>query len=351
MADLTVSDVALRYGGNEVLRAVSLTVPAGKVVALLGAAGSGKTALLRAIAGLDTPHRGTISIGEQVWFDADRRIDVPVEGRGLGLLAQSPSLWPHHTVFDNVAYGLMLRRVPAEEISARVRPMLEMIGLGETAGQHPLQLSAAEQQRVALARTLICDPELVLLDEPLSQFDAKSREEARSWLRQLIVSTQRPVLLTARDRLDAMALSDHIILLNGGAIEQEGTPSELYQQPASRFAAEFMGHHNRLEGTLLENAEERAAIEVIGIRLEGHSRTRAAVGEKATGIIRLERVLLGGGPGVNRIPMSVRAQLCLGERWEVVFAKDTLTARTYVAAPLKHEFYHLEFPPQALWIF
>src|SRR4051812_42068102 len=155
IADLIVENVALRYGENEILKGVSVTVPPGKVVALLGPSGSGKTTLLRAVAGLETPHRGSIRIGDKVFFDAAKKIELPAEARGLGLVFQSYALWPHRTVFANVAYGLKLRRVPANEIKTRVEKVLAQIGLGQLGERYPHQLSGGQQQRVALARALV----------------------------------------------------------------------------------------------------------------------------------------------------------------------------------------------------
>src|SRR5437868_15268318 len=158
MADLVIDDIALRYGDHEILKGVSVAVPPGKVVALLGPSGSGKTTLLRAVAGLETPYRGTISIGDKVFFDADRRIELPAEARGLGLVFQSYALWPHRTVFANVAYGLKLRRVGAADIKSRVERTLGQIGLAHLGERYPHQLSGGQQQRVALARALIYEP-------------------------------------------------------------------------------------------------------------------------------------------------------------------------------------------------
>src|SRR5262245_28255132 len=351
MPDLAINDIALRYGETDVLRGVSVAVPSGKVVALLGPSGSGKTTLLRAVAGLETPHRGTIRIGEKVLFDADQHIDLPAEQRGLGLVFQSYALWPHRTVFGNVAYGLKLRRVPDDQIRLRVHKALAQIGLMELAERYPHQLSGGQQQRVALARALVYEPPVILLDEPLSNLDAKLREEARAWLRELIVSLDLSALLVTHDQIEAMAIADRITLLNAGLVEQVGTPTELYREPATVFAAEFMGNNNRLDGMLVEASDKRAVIDVLGTRLEGVSRTRTGAGEKATGVIRLERVTLGGGPGANRILMTLKAQMFIGERWELLFAKDSLSVRAYASAPLRHELYHVEFPPAALWIF
>jgi iron(III) transport system ATP-binding protein len=351
MADLTIDDIALRYGDSEILKGVSVAVPPGKVVALLGPSGSGKTTLLRAVAGLERPHRGAIRIGETTFFDAAKRIDLPAEARGLGLVFQSYALWPHRTVFQNVAYGLELRNASTAAIKMRVNKALGQIGLAHLAGRYPHQLSGGQQQRVALARALVYEPAIILLDEPLSNLDAKLREEARAWLRQLIMSLGLSALLVTHDQIEAMAIADRITLLNAGTVEQEGPPTELYQQPATLFAAEFMGNNNRLDGTLVEKADKRAVIEVMGARLEGVTRTQAAVGEQASGVIRLEKVLLGGGAGPNRVLMTLKAQMYIGERWELVFVKDAVSVRAYTSAPLKHELYHVEFPPSALWIF
>jgi iron(III) transport system ATP-binding protein len=351
MADLTVNDLALRYGDNEILKGVSVKVQPGKVVALLGPSGSGKTTLLRCVAGLETPHRGRISMGEKMFFDAGAKIDLPAEARGLGLVFQSYALWPHRTVFGNVAYGLKLRRVAQGEIQRRVGAALAQIGLADLAERYPHQLSGGQQQRVALARALVYEPAIILLDEPLSNLDAKLREEARAWLRQLIVSLGLSALIVTHDQIEAMAIADHITLLNGGVVEQEGTPTALYQEPATLFAAEFMGNNTRLEGKLVAKADQRASIEVMGTKLAGLARSSAAVGDKATGVIRLEKVTLAAAPGPNRIPMTLKTQMYIGERWELVFVKDALSVRAYSAAPLDRETCHVEFPPAALWIF
>src|SRR5436853_7676966 len=208
MVDLAITDVALRYGESEILKGVSVTLPAGKVVALLGPAGSGKTTLLRAVAGLETPYRGSIRIGDKVLFDAAGKIELPAEARGLGLVFQSYALWPHRTVFENVAYGLKLRNVPAGDIKTRVEKVLAQIGLGHLGARYPHQLSGGQQQRVALARALVYEPAIILLDEPLSNLDAKLREEARAWLRQLIVSLNLSALCVTHDQVEAMAIAD-----------------------------------------------------------------------------------------------------------------------------------------------
>jgi iron(III) transport system ATP-binding protein len=351
MAELIVKDIALRLGENEILKGVSLSVPAGEVVALLGPSGSGKTTLLRAIAGLETPHAGSIVIGNKVFFDGARAIELPAEERGLGLVFQSYALWPHRTVYDNVAYGLKLRGVSATETRARVEKTLSQIGLGHLAARYPHQLSGGQQQRVAIARALVYEPPVILLDEPLSNLDAKLREEARAWLRTLIVTLGLSAIHVTHDQVEAMAIADRIVLLDAGVIAQEGSPTALYNEPATLFAAEFMGSNNRLDGKLVDNSGAYATIEVFGERLKGASRTKATTGTKVTGIIRIERVRCASGGGPNRLKMELKAPMYLGERWELVFARENVTVRAYASAPLEPGEHYVEFPPEALWVF
>src|SRR5712691_213366 len=269
MADLVVRDLRLRLGDNEILKGVSLRVPPGQVVALLGPSGSGKTTLLRAVAGLEQPYAGSLSIGDTVFFDAARQVDTPVEKRSLGLVFQSYALWPHRTVFDNVAYGLRLRGTAAADVDTRVNQALHNLGLGHLAQRFPHQLSGGQQQRVAIARALVYNPPVVLMDEPLSNLDAKLREEARAWLRELIVRLHISALVVTHDQTEAMAMSDRILLLNFGKIEQQGTHEEMYNRPQTQFTAEFMGSNNNLPGRIGEVANGRAMLEGEGWQLWG----------------------------------------------------------------------------------
>ncbi|MEI9804430.1 MAG: ABC transporter ATP-binding protein [Pseudolabrys sp.] len=351
MADLVVRDLRLRLGDNEILKGVSLNVSPGQVVALLGPSGSGKTTLLRAIAGLEVPHSGMIGIGEHVFFDASRTIDLPAEKRGLGLVFQSYALWPHRTVFDNVGYGLKLRNTPATEIKRRVDKTLNQIGLGHLGERYPHQLSGGQQQRVAIARALVYEPPVILLDEPLSNLDAKLREDARAWLRTLIVTLGLSAIHVTHDQVEAMAIADRILLLDGGTVAQEGSPTALYNEPVTQFTAEFMGSNNKLEGTLIECHDGRATMDVFGEHIVGLARTNAVAGSKAVGIIRLERVTAASTPGPNRLKMELKAPMYLGERWELVFARENLTVRAYANAPLGPGEHYVEFPADALWVF
>jgi iron(III) transport system ATP-binding protein len=351
MAELTVDDLHLAYGDNPILKGVALTLERGEVVSLLGPSGSGKTTLLRAVAGLELPHQGTIRIGDKTIFDGAAGTDVPAEGRNLGLVFQSYALWPHKTVFDNVAYGLKLRRIATTEIGERVRDVLTQLSLAHLAERFPHQLSGGQQQRVALGRALVYNPPVILLDEPLSNLDAKLREEARAWLRELIVRMQLSALCVTHDQSEALAMSDRILLLNNGRIEQQGTPEEMYSNPSTLFTADFMGSNNRLTGLVAEIRGGAALLQGDGWALWGLARPSARAGAEGTAMIRLERIRLADGPGDNHVEASLTTSMYLGDKWEHLFVLGPARLRTYGDRPLAAGAHWLEVPRASLWVF
>jgi iron(III) transport system ATP-binding protein len=351
MNKLVVDDLHLQYGDNQILKGVSMTLNPGEVVALLGASGSGKTTLLRSVAGLETPSRGRITIGESVLFDGAAGVDMPVEKRSLGLVFQSYALWPHRSVFENVAYGLRLRGTPSADVDKRVNEALNNLGLGHLADRLPHQLSGGQQQRVAIARALVYNPPVVLMDEPLSNLDAKLREEARAWLRELIVKLHISALVVTHDQTEAMAMSDRILLLNSGRIEQQGTPEDMYRRPKTQFTAEFMGSNNHLPGKIAQLADGRALLEGDdGWRLWGLARGELRLGDAATGIIRLEHTLIANGAAENRVRTEVVTGMFLGDRRENLFKLGSLRLRCYGTAPANGDCW-LELPREELWLF
>ncbi|HYS81914.1 MAG TPA: ABC transporter ATP-binding protein [Anaeromyxobacteraceae bacterium] len=352
MTKLTVQDLHLSYGDSAILKGVSMKLEQGEVVSLLGPSGSGKTTLLRAVAGLEVPHRGTIGIEDKPVFDAGSKLEVPAEERNLGLVFQSYALWPHKKVFDNVAYGLKLRSVAGVEIKQRVEAALKNLGLGHLGERLPHQLSGGQQQRVAIARALVYNPPVILMDEPLSNLDAKLREEARAWLRELILKLQLSALVVTHDQNEAMAMSDRILLLNDGVIEQEGTPQEMYGKPRTLFTADFMGSNNRIDGTVSEVRDGAALLSGAGWSLWGVSRGSAkASGAAATAMIRLERVRLADGPGDNRVSLPLVTSMYLGNKWEYLFHLGETRLRAYGPAPLEPGKHWLEIPRGDLWVF
>ncbi|TMH63045.1 MAG: ABC transporter ATP-binding protein [Betaproteobacteria bacterium] len=350
MNKLVVENLHLQYGDNPILKGVSMTLSPGEVVALLGASGSGKTTLLRSVAGLEQPSQGKIAIGDSVLYDSAAGVDMPVEQRSLGLVFQSYALWPHKTVFENVAYGLRLRNTSGADIDKRVTEALSNLGLGHLAQRLPHQLSGGQQQRVAIARALVYNPPVVLMDEPLSNLDAKLREEARAWLRELIVRLHISALVVTHDQTEAMAMSDRILLLNFGVIEQQGTPEEMYNRPQTQFTAEFMGSNNHLPGKVSQVADGRALLEGEGWRLWGVPRGQLKPGDAATGIIRLERTQIANGAADNRVRTELVTGMFLGDRRENLFKLGELRLRCYGNAPTAGECW-LELPRESLWVF
>ena len=322
MIELSVENLHLTYGDNPVLKGVSMELRRGEVVSLLGPSGSGKTTLLRAVAGLEKPTSGTIAIGKTRVYDGNPRSEIPAEERNLGLVFQSYALWPHKTVFENVAYPLRLRKVAAAEIKQRVQSVLDQLGLGHLGNRHPHQLSGGQQQRVAIGRALVYNPPVILLDEPLSNLDAKLREEARVFLRELIVKLGLSALMVTHDQNEAMAISDRILLLNNGVIEQQGTPQEMYGSPRTLFAAEFMGSNNRLHGTVTDLDNGRARIEGASWALWGMAGEGVSVGAEATAVIRVERLRIASSPEENMLELALLTSMYLGDRWEYLFRTE-----------------------------
>jgi iron(III) transport system ATP-binding protein len=241
-AGVEIEQVSFGYGATRVLEDVSLSIRKGEFFAFLGPSGSGKTTLLRLIAGFGTPDSGRIRIGGR---DATRE---PPWARNVGLVFQSYALWPHMTVAQNVAFGLERRRVPRAERERRVRAALDLVGLAHLMERRPAQLSGGQQQRVAIARTLAIEPEVLLLDEPLSNLDAGLRAGVRAELVELQRRLGLTTILVTHDQEEANAAADRIAVLNEGRVLQVGAPAELYDHPATRFVAGFLGTANLIEG-------------------------------------------------------------------------------------------------------
>ncbi|HEX9309000.1 MAG TPA: ABC transporter ATP-binding protein [Anaeromyxobacter sp.] len=351
MARLAVEDVHRRLGENEVLSGVSFEMRPGEIVALLGPSGSGKTTLLRQIAGLDHPDRGRIVVGDEVLFDGATGTAVPAEERRIGLVFQSYALWPHRTVFENVAYGLRLRGVPAREVRERVTAVLAQLGLGSLPARYPHELSGGQQQRVALARALVYDPRLLLLDEPLSNLDAKLREEARAWLRELILRLEIAAVMVTHDQAEALAIANRIVLLERGVVAQQGAPQEIYERPASLFAAEFMGTNNRLVGVVAERSGAGARVRGEGFEVSGLVREEVGPGDRAVAVVRLERTRLLDAPAPNALAVRLEAALYLGDRWDYLFRAGTARLRLWAASAPADRPYWVGLPPESVWIF
>ncbi len=276
---LRLANVVKRFGPSVAVDGVSLEIEEGCFFTLLGPSGCGKTTLLRVVAGFHTPDAGDV-------FLRDRRItQLPPHARGTAMVFQEYALFPHMTVAENVAYGLRMRRVPPAQIRERVARVLELVGLTGQEGKYPHQLSGGQQQRVALARALVVEPEVLLLDEPLSNLDAKLRLRVREELRELQRRLGQTTVYVTHDQEEALALSDRVAVLNHGRILQVGTPEEVYRNPTSRFVAEFVGLANFVPGEVVSPGRVRAGR--VELRVDG---LRATPGGRVVLAVRPEEV-------------------------------------------------------------
>jgi sulfate transport system ATP-binding protein len=242
---ITIRHVVKRFGSYTALDDVCADIPTGSLVALLGPSGSGKSTLLRVIAGLETPDGGEVRILDE---DATR---MPPQKRGVGFVFQHYAAFKHMTVWDNVAFGLSIRRRSRDEIRNRVGDLLDLVQLSGFADRYPSQLSGGQRQRMALARALAVEPRVLLLDEPFGALDARVRKELRSWLRYLHDDVQVTTVLVTHDQEEAMDVAESIVVMNEGRVEQVGSPSHLYDHPASEFVMSFLGQTNRVENGLI----------------------------------------------------------------------------------------------------
>jgi spermidine/putrescine transport system ATP-binding protein len=243
-AAIELKGVEKRFGGITAVRALDLSVEQGRFVALLGPSGCGKTTTLRMIAGLEQPSAGDILV-------KGRRVnDVPVHRRNFGMVFQNHALFPHKTVFDNVAFGLKYRKIPLAEIGKRVRRALEIVRLPSCEERFPAQLSGGQQQRIAVARAIVIEPDLLLFDEPLSSLDAGLREEMRIELKRIQHTLGITTVFVTHDQAEALSMADKVVVMRDGSKEQEGRPDEVYNAPATEFVARFFGSVNEVAGTV-----------------------------------------------------------------------------------------------------
>jgi iron(III) transport system ATP-binding protein len=300
---------------------VSFDVARGELFTLLGPSGCGKTTTLRCIAGLETPNTGVISLDASAIFDGAAGVSIPMYDRDIGMVFQSYAIWPHMSVFENAAYPLRVQRYgkpSREEIEKRVVRVLEMVGLARYRDRSATQLSGGQQQRLALARALVREPKLLLLDEPLSNLDAQLREQMRSELKRIQSEWGVTTVYVTHDQAEAMAISDRIAVLSQGRLMQVGTAEEIYEQPTSEFVASFIGRTNLFSGKLRDNA----ASDGFGIvdsdigAIRCWFRRAAVAGDSVKFVTRPENVLCtkdSGGQGENAVSGAIASRVYLGE--------------------------------------
>jgi iron(III) transport system ATP-binding protein len=312
---IELCDLIIRYGAAVAVNGISFNVGSGEHVTLLGPSGCGKTTTLRAIAGLEQPTNGSIRINGQTVHDAAKRRNVPTEERGVSMVFQSYAVWPHMTVLDNVAYGLRVRKQSGAEIKANVERALDLVQMRHLAERPAAKLSGGQQQRVALARAIAFSPTVVLFDEPLSNLDAKLRAEMRVELRELQRRLDITSVYVTHDQEEALAISDRVIVMNVGVIEQIGTPEQIYNQPKNRFVADFVGSANLITGRVRESSPCAGTLEFVS---EGGHVLQATAphtprGTETEVAVRTAYIQIGEVTCVNQIPGRVRRRMFHGD--------------------------------------
>jgi iron(III) transport system ATP-binding protein len=285
MPEIRVEHLIKSFGDHRVLDDVTFTVKDTEFVTLLGPSGCGKTTTLMSIAGFVTPETGAIACGDETFLDRSAGVDRAAEDRNLGIVFQSYAVWPHMTVGANVGFPLKVRRLGKRAVRERVEEVLDLVEMGEYADRYPYQLSGGQQQRVALARALAYSPGVLLLDEPFSNLDAKLRERARAWLKELQHNLGLTTVFVTHDQDEALSMSDRLLVMNDGRILGGGSPEEIYREPGERFVAEFVGQCNFLSGQVTTDADGTSRLTTPefpdGIVVRGHH-----TGPEATVAIR-----------------------------------------------------------------
>ncbi|MHB8910576.1 MAG: ABC transporter ATP-binding protein [Syntrophales bacterium] len=314
MDGIVIENLSKHYGSTTVVKNVSLEIADTEFVTLLGPSGCGKTTTLRLIAGFLKPDEGTIRVGDTIL--SSKGSVVAPEKRGMGMVFQTYAIWPHLTVFENVVFGLEVRHVPKQEARKRVTDAIEMVHLGGMEDRYPNQMSGGQQQRVALARSLVMEPRILLLDEPLSNLDAKLRERMRWELKELQRRTAITFVYVTHDQSEAMALSDRIAVMHQGELIQYGSPREIYSYPANRTVADFMGLVNLIPGRLLGVSGNDGDVAIGGdyrLRLPLPCGTHAGMAVHVS--VRPENITLTGTAGKGEpdpLPVRVIASTFLG---------------------------------------
>jgi iron(III) transport system ATP-binding protein len=327
---ISCRDLGKRFGANVVVDRATFAIEEGELFTLLGPSGCGKTTLLRLIAGFYAPDEGEVRFGDRVVNH------VPPHERGIGMVFQNYALWPHMTVAQNIAYGLKLRKLPREEIGARIKGVLEKVKLSGLEDRYPGQVSGGQQQRVALARALVLNPKILLLDEPLSNLDAKIRVQVRAEIRKLQKELGITTVYVTHDQEEALTLSDRIAVFNQGRIFQVGPPKELYERPANRFVADFIGINNLIDGTVQSvNGSLRVNTALGEIRTLPDSRFKA--GDRCVVSVRPENASLDAR-AENTLSGKVVFAAYLGNtlRYDVDLGQGTIF-KADVRDPWHHE--------------
>jgi len=325
VAAVALDAVSKAYGSHRAVSGLTLEVASGECLALLGPSGCGKTTTLNMIAGFIDPDAGTIRIGGRPM------IGVPPHRRDTGMVFQHYALFPHLTVFDNLAFGLTMRKAPRGEVNARVREALELVHLGGLEGRYPRELSGGQQQRVALARALVIRPAVLLLDEPLSNLDAKLRQEMRLEIAELQKRLAITTVFVTHDQEEALVIADRVAVMRDGVVEQVDTPAAVYGRPRTAFVARFIGDANFLPGTVIGHDGRRATVGAdAGVTIVVDDALPRPIGHRVTVMVRPEKVRLtvAGAPGTHAFAAELRAVAFTGAvtTYQLALGPAVLTA-------------------------
>jgi iron(III) transport system ATP-binding protein len=353
MPEIHVESLVKQFGPQRALDDVSFDVAEGELFTLLGPSGCGKSTTLMSIAGFQTPEEGRIAVGGDVFFDAARRVSVAAERRNLGIVFQSYAVWPHMTVFQNLAFPLKVRKTKRAAIRARVREVLELVEMEQLIDRYPHQLSGGQQQRVALARALVYSPSVLLLDEPFSNLDAKLRERARAWVKELQSRLGLTTIFVTHDQDEALSMSDRVAVMSAGEVQQIGKPEEIYRRPSNRFVAEFVGRVNLLTGRVAEASRGRVALELPdGRKLWVDAEHTAAPDAQLTLAVRPEALrvedaetsTLNGG---NTLDALVESVAFLGDHYQYELRAGGLLLTAQTSRPVAAERVKVHIPTDA----
>ena len=313
MVRLVIENLSKSFKDVEALYRVSLSIESGEVFSIVGPSGSGKTTLLRCVAGLEIPDHGRIIVGDKTIFDSDKGVNIPPEKRDMGFVPQTWALWPHMRVWDNIAFGLKIKRFQENEIRRRIKQVSEVLGISDLLDRWPWQLSGGQQQRVALARALVLEPKVILLDEPLSNLDAALREEARLWLRDLMKRLKITSLYVTHDLSEALAISDRLAVIINGEIKKVGSPREIYSNMDNPDVASLF-RFNISRGEVVDKVNNQVTVRLGSgsvICREGGS-GGIDVGSSVYVIFSPDRVRFGSGS----IEGVIRSSIYLGSVYE-----------------------------------
>jgi iron(III) transport system ATP-binding protein len=353
MPEIHVDGLVKEFGDQRALDDVSFDVAEGELFTLLGPSGCGKSTTLMSIAGFQTPEQGRIAVGSDTFFDAERRVSVAAERRNLGMVFQSYAVWPHMTVSENLAFPLKVRKLKRSAIRPRVAEVLELVEMSQYIDRYPHQLSGGQQQRVALARALVYSPTVLLLDEPFSNLDAKLRERARTWVKELQQTLGLTTVFVTHDQDEALSMSDRVAVMSAGEVQQIGTPEAVYRRPANRFVAEFVGRVNLLSGTVAAWEGGRLALELDGGRkLWIDAEQAPAPNATLTLAVRPEALRVeaaDGSPlnGSNTLDANVHSVAFLGDHYQYELEAGSLALTAQTSRAVAGERVKVHIPPDA----